>query len=43
MLQDKVLFTLIIGTTDVSLIPGITIAGATPELTMFTPAATLSS
>ncbi|BBG22780.1 hypothetical protein IC006_0064 [Sulfuracidifex tepidarius] len=39
MLQDKVLFTLIIGTTDVSLIPGITIAGATPELTMFTPAA----
>lgn len=32
-------FVLVIGTTDVSLIPGITVAGATPELTMFTPAA----
>ncbi|AWR96557.1 TIGR00303 family protein [Acidianus sulfidivorans JP7] len=32
-------FLLVIATTDVSLIPGITIAGATPELTYFTPAA----
>ncbi|MEM3358142.1 MAG: TIGR00303 family protein [Metallosphaera sp.] len=32
-------FLLVIGTTDVSLIPGVTIAGATPELTMVTPAA----
>ncbi len=39
MLQERTLFVLVIGTTDVSLIPGITIAGATPELTMFTPAA----
>ncbi|WP_404809760.1 MULTISPECIES: nicotinate mononucleotide-dependent phosphoribosyltransferase CobT [Metallosphaera] len=35
----KSTFVLVIGTTDVSLIPGITVAGATPELTMFTPAA----
>ncbi|WP_460172680.1 nicotinate mononucleotide-dependent phosphoribosyltransferase CobT [Vulcanisaeta sp. JCM 14467] len=33
------LFTLVIGTTDTSLIPGITIAGARPELTHYTPAA----
>jgi len=33
------LFVLVIGTTDVSLVPGITLAGATPELTHFTPAA----
>ncbi|QXJ34499.1 nicotinate mononucleotide-dependent phosphoribosyltransferase CobT [Saccharolobus shibatae] len=32
-------YVLVIGTTDVSLIPGLTIAGATPELTHFTPAA----
>lgn len=32
-------YILVIGTTDVSLIPGLTIAGATPELTHFTPAA----
>ncbi|ARM75036.1 nicotinate mononucleotide-dependent phosphoribosyltransferase CobT [Acidianus manzaensis] len=32
-------FLLVIATTDVSLIPGLTIAGATPELTHFTPAA----
>ncbi|WP_246263942.1 nicotinate mononucleotide-dependent phosphoribosyltransferase CobT [Metallosphaera tengchongensis] len=32
-------FILVIGTTDVSLIPGISFAGASPELTMFTPAA----
>ena len=32
-------FLLVIATTDVSLIPGITVAGATPELTHFTPAA----
>ncbi|BDB99047.1 TIGR00303 family protein [Saccharolobus caldissimus] len=32
-------YILVIGTTDISLIPGITIAGATPELTHFTPAA----
>ncbi|BDR93240.1 nicotinate mononucleotide-dependent phosphoribosyltransferase CobT [Vulcanisaeta souniana] len=33
------LFTLVIGTTDTSLVPGITIAGAKPELTHYTPAA----
>jgi uncharacterized protein (TIGR00303 family) len=32
-------FVLTIGTTDTSLIPGITIAGASPELTHYTPAA----
>ncbi|BDC18340.1 nicotinate mononucleotide-dependent phosphoribosyltransferase CobT [Acidianus sp. HS-5] len=32
-------FILVIATTDVSLIPGITVAGASPELTHFTPAA----
>ncbi|QXJ28155.1 nicotinate mononucleotide-dependent phosphoribosyltransferase CobT [Saccharolobus shibatae] len=32
-------YILVIGTTDVSLVPGLTIAGATPELTHFTPAA----
>jgi uncharacterized protein (TIGR00303 family) len=32
-------YILIIGTTEISKIPGITIAGATPELTHFTPAA----
>ncbi len=36
---ERAIFVLIIGTTDVSLIPGISIAGATPELTMYTPAA----
>ena len=35
----RTLFILVIATTDVSLIPGITVAGATPELTHFTPAA----
>ncbi|BFH72542.1 TIGR00303 family protein [Sulfurisphaera javensis] len=35
----KTAFVLVIATTDVSLIPGITVAGATPELTHFTPAA----
>ncbi len=33
------LFLLVIATTDVSLISGITVAGATEELTLFTPAA----
>ncbi len=33
------LFVLVLGTTDTSLIPGITIAGASPELTHYTPAA----
>lgn len=37
--NSKSAFILVIGTTDVSLIPGITVAGATPELTHFTPAA----
>lgn len=37
--KKKTLFVLVIATTDISLIPGITIAGATPELTHFTPAA----
>ncbi|NON63463.1 MULTISPECIES: nicotinate mononucleotide-dependent phosphoribosyltransferase CobT [Acidianus] len=37
--RDSLTFLLTIGTTDVSLIPGITIAGATPELTHYTPAA----
>ena len=32
------IFAVVIGTTDVSLIPGITVAGATPELTHYTPA-----
>ncbi len=32
-------FVVVIGTTDTSLIPGITIAGASPELTHYTPAA----
>ncbi len=32
-------FVLVIGTTDTSLIPGITIAGASPELTHYTPPA----
>lgn len=36
---SKYSFLLVIATTDVSLIPGITVAGATPELTHFTPAA----
>ena len=31
-------FILTIGTTDTSLIPGISGAGATPELTLYTPA-----
>ncbi len=35
----KAMFLLVIATTDVSLIPGITIAGATEELTHFTPPA----
>lgn len=38
-LSSSTAFILVIGTTDVSLIPGITVAGATPELTHFTPAA----
>jgi NaMN:DMB phosphoribosyltransferase len=38
-IKQGFIFTLTIGTTDVSLIPGITIAGAKPELTHFTPAA----
>ncbi|WP_338603936.1 TIGR00303 family protein [Sulfolobus tengchongensis] len=38
-LKENFAYVLVIGTTDVSLIPGITIAGATPELTHFTPAA----
>jgi len=36
---DPFAFLLVIGTTEISKIPGITIAGATPELTHFTPAA----
>jgi len=32
-------FVLVLGTTDTSLIPGITIAGASPELTHYTPPA----
>jgi len=32
------IFAVVIGTTDVSLIPGISVAGATPELTHYTPA-----
>ncbi len=32
-------FVLVIATTDVSTIPGITIAGASPEFTLFTPSA----
>ncbi|AHC50552.1 hypothetical protein SUSAZ_00100 [Sulfolobus acidocaldarius SUSAZ] len=38
-LNGNFAFILVIATTDVSLIPGITVAGATPELTHFTPAA----
>ncbi|MGC8544014.1 MAG: nicotinate mononucleotide-dependent phosphoribosyltransferase CobT [Vulcanisaeta sp.] len=38
-LSKGFLFVLVIGTTDTSLIPGITIAGAKPELTHYTPAA----
>ncbi len=37
--KSDFLYLLTIGTTDLSLIPGLTIAGATPELTHFTPAA----
>ena len=37
--NKKATFVLVIATTDVSLIPGITIAGASPEFTHFTPAA----
>ncbi|MGC9118640.1 MAG: nicotinate mononucleotide-dependent phosphoribosyltransferase CobT [Thermoproteus sp.] len=33
------LIVVVVGTTDISLIPGITIAGASPELTHYTPAA----
>ena len=36
---DESVFLLTIGTTDTSLIPNISGAGATPELTIFTPAA----
>lgn len=32
-------FVIVVGTTDISLIPGITVAGASPELTHYTPAA----
>ncbi|ACP47229.1 Nicotinate-nucleotide-dimethylbenzimidazolephosphoribosyl transferase [Sulfolobus islandicus Y.N.15.51] len=39
ILNKDFAYILVIGTTDVSLIPGLTIAGATPELTHFTPAA----
>jgi len=38
-IKGRIAFLLTIATTDVSLIPGITVAGATPELTHFTPAA----
>ncbi|WP_238375149.1 nicotinate mononucleotide-dependent phosphoribosyltransferase CobT [Vulcanisaeta thermophila] len=38
-LSKGFVFVLVIGTTDTSLIPGITIAGANPELTHYTPAA----
>ncbi len=37
--NGKLLFSVVIGTTDTSLIPGITIAGASPELTHYTPPA----
>ncbi|TRM79022.1 TIGR00303 family protein, partial [Sulfolobus sp. D5] len=37
--KSDFLYLLTIGTTDLSLVPGLTIAGATPELTHFTPAA----
>jgi len=37
--KDAFLFILTIGTTDTSLIPGLTVAGASPELTHYTPAA----
>ena len=38
-LKGRVMLMIVIGTTDTSLIPGITIAGASPELTHYTPAA----
>ncbi|WP_449462252.1 TIGR00303 family protein [Tardisphaera miroshnichenkoae] len=38
-LRKGFLFLLTVGTTDTSLIPGITVAGASPELTHYTPAA----
>ncbi|MEM3292216.1 MAG: TIGR00303 family protein [Saccharolobus sp.] len=37
--KKKFAYILTIGTTDISLIPTLTIAGATPELTHYTPAA----
>jgi len=37
--EVRPIFVLVLGTTDTSLIPGITIAGASPELTHYTPAA----
>ncbi len=37
--HGEVIYLLVIGTTDTSLIPGITIAGASPELTHYTPIA----
>jgi|ECHnycMinimDraft_1075156.scaffolds.fasta_scaffold00160_14 uncharacterized protein (TIGR00303 family) len=37
--NKRMVFVLVIATTDVSLIPGITVAGASPELTHYTPAA----
>ncbi|MEM0373947.1 MAG: TIGR00303 family protein, partial [Sulfolobales archaeon] len=36
---EPFIYLLVIGTTEISKIPGLTIAGATPELTHFTPAA----
>lgn len=36
---SNIAFILVIGTTDTSLIPGITVAGASPELTHYTPPA----
>ncbi len=38
-LKKDFLFVLTVGTTDTSLLPGITVAGARPELTHYTPAA----
>ncbi|MBB5253461.1 nicotinate mononucleotide-dependent phosphoribosyltransferase CobT [Sulfurisphaera ohwakuensis] len=37
--NSRSLYILVIATTDISLIPGLTVAGTTPELTHFTPAA----
>ncbi len=37
--EGKACFVLVLGTTDTSFIPGITVAGASPELTPYTPPA----